>query len=103
MRATIPFQPPVSISPMMEINIAPSQMRTNCSTSLKMAESRPPSPTYTATVTDDAQMLNRMSQPSTTFMTSAMEYMLMPLMSTVMAPKLMAESAREGSPNRSLR
>ena len=43
-------------------------------------------------------MLKLMSQPSTTFMTSAMEYMLMPLISTVMKAKEMAEKARAGSP-----
>ena len=51
---------------------------------------------------DETQMLKWMSQPSTTFITSAMEYMLMPLISTVMKPKEMAESARAGSPKRSL-
>ena len=35
--------------------------------------------------------------------TSAMEYMLMPLISTVMKPKEMAERARAGSPKRSFR
>jgi hypothetical protein len=65
---------------MMEISSAPSQISTNCSTSLKMAESSPPKPTYTATVMEETQMLKLISQPSTTFMTSAMEYMLMPLM-----------------------
>ena len=43
-------------------------------------------------------MLKWMSQPSTTFITIAMAYMLMPLISTVMKPKQMAESARAGSP-----
>jgi len=43
-------------------------------------------------------MLKLMSQPSTTFNTSAIEYMLMPLMKTVISPKLTAESARAGSP-----
>src|ERR1039458_5791818 len=46
MRATMPLHPPASISPMMEISSAPSQISTNCSTSLKMAESKPPSTTY---------------------------------------------------------
>ena len=55
------------------------------------------------TVIDEIQMLKWMSQPSTTFITSAMEYMLMPLMRTVMNPKEMAERARAGSPKRSLR
>ena len=32
-----------------------------------------------------------------------MEYILMPLISTVMKPKEMADSARDGSPNRSFR
>ena len=63
-----------------------------------MAESNPPATTYAATVSDETQMLKLMSQPSTTFMTSAIEYMLMPLMKTVISPKLMAESARAGSP-----
>ena len=48
-------------------------------------------------------MLKWMSQPSTTFSTSAMEYILMPLISTVMKPNEMAESARAGSPKRSFR
>ena len=48
-------------------------------------------------------MLKLMSQPSTTFITSAMEYMLMPLMSTVMKANEMADSARLGSPKRSFR
>src|ERR1017187_1911653 len=98
MRATMPDHPPASIRPMMEISSAPSQMRTNCSTSLKIAESSPPRPTYTATVMEETQMLKLMSQPSTTFKTSAMEYILMPLISTVMKPKEMAEKARAGSP-----
>ena len=68
-----------------------------------MAERRPPSATYTATVSEETQMLKLMSQPSTTFITSAMEYMLMPLISTVMNANVMAESAREGSPKRSFR
>ena len=45
MRATMPFQPPASIRPRIGISSAPSQISTNCSTSLKMAESRPPRPT----------------------------------------------------------
>ena len=44
-----------------------------------------------------------MSQPRTTFITSAMAYMLMPLMKTVIRPKETAEKARAGSPKRSLR
>ena len=36
-------------------------------------------------------MLKLMSQPSTTFMTSAIEYILMPLISTVMNAKVTAE------------
>ena len=52
---------------------------------------------------DDTQMLKLMSQPSTTFITSAIEYMLMPLISTVMKPKETADSARDGSPKRSFR
>ena len=98
MRATIPLQPPASMRPMMEISRAPSQMSTNCSTSLKIADSRPPRTTYTATVMEETQILKWISQPSTTFMTRAMEYMLMPLISTVINPKEMAERARAGSP-----
>ena len=56
-----------------------------------------------ATVIEETQMLKLMSQPSTTFKTSAMEYMLMPLISTVMNAKVTADSARLGSPKRSLR
>ena len=48
-------------------------------------------------------MLKLMSHPSTTFMTSAMEYMLMPLISTVMKANDTAESARLGSPKRNCR
>src|SRR5256885_17199598 len=95
--------PPTSINPRMGISNAPAQIRMNCSTSLKMAERRPPSATYTATVSDDTQMLKLMSQPSTTFMTRAMEYILMPLIRTVMKANEMAERARLDSPNRSLR
>ena len=40
-----------------------------------------------ATVMEETQMEKLMSQPRTTFMTSAMEYMLMPLIRTVMKPK----------------
>jgi hypothetical protein len=39
-----------------------------------------------------------MSQPGITFMTSAIEYMLTPLMKTVISPNQTAESARPGSP-----
>ncbi len=38
-------QPPASIRPRMGISSAPSQMRMNCRTSLKMAERSPPSAT----------------------------------------------------------
>jgi len=44
-----------------------------------------------------------MSQPRTTFMTSAMEYMLTPDMRTVMKAKEMPETARAPSPKRSCR
>ena len=54
-------------------------------------------------MSDETQMLKWMSQPSTTFMTSAIEYMLMPLISTVMKAKEIADSARLASPNRSFR
>jgi hypothetical protein len=43
-------------------------------------------------------MLTWMFQPSTTFITSAMAYMLMPDMSTVMTAKEMPLSARVDSP-----
>jgi hypothetical protein len=68
-----------------------------------MAESKPPSTTYAATVSDDTQILRWMSQPSTTFITSAIEYMLMPLIKTVINPKQMAASPRADSPYRSCR
>ena len=48
-------------------------------------------------------MLKLMSQPSTTFMTKAMEYMLIPLISTVMKAKQTDESVRLDSPKRSFR
>ena len=65
--------------------------------------SSPPRTTYAATVMEETQMLKLMSQPSTTFMTSAMEYILMPLISTVISPKQTAASTRDGSPKRSFR
>src|SRR6267143_510259 len=99
----MPFQPPASISPIIEISSAPSQIRTNCSTSLKIAESKPPATTYKATVSDETQMLKWMSQPSTTFITSAIEYILMPLISTVMNPKQTAASVLDDSPKRSFK
>ena len=49
-------------------------------------------------------MLKLMSQPSTTFITSAIEYMLMPLISTVMKRERdRGERAADGSPKRSFR
>ena len=48
-------------------------------------------------------MLKLMSQPRTIFSTSAIEYILMPLISTVMNAKLTEDSARLDSPKRSLR
>src|SRR5512146_372792 len=98
MRACSAVQPPASIRPRMGMSSEPAQISTNCSTSLKMAERSPPSATYTATVSDETQMLKLMFQPSTTFITSAMEYMLMPLISTVMKAKEIAASARLDSP-----
>jgi len=47
---------------------------------------------------DEIQMEKLRSHPRTTFITSAIEYMLMPLMSTVMNAKQMAERARVPSP-----
>src|SRR6185437_11108749 len=98
MRACRAVQPPASIRPRMGMSSEPAQMSTNCSTSLKMAERNPPRATYTATVSDETQMLKLMFQPSTTFMTRAMEYMLMPLISTVMKAKEIAARARLDSP-----
>ena len=43
-------------------------------------------------------MLKWMSQPSTTFITSAIEYMLIPLINTVIRANETAASARLGSP-----
>jgi len=51
---------------------------------LKIADFNPPSVTYTATVIEETHMLKFRSQPNTTFITSAIEYILMPLISTVM-------------------
>jgi hypothetical protein len=48
-------------------------------------------------------MLKLMFQPNTTFMTSAMEYMLMPLIRTVIIAKEIPDSVRLGSPNLSFR
>ncbi len=50
-----------------------------------------------ATVMAETQMLKSMFQPSTTSSSSAIAYMLMPLISTVMKAKEIAESARLGS------
>jgi hypothetical protein len=56
-----------------------------------------------ATVMEEIKMLKLMFHPRTIFSTSAIEYMLIPLISTVMNAKLMAESVRLDSPKRSLR
>src|ERR1700722_7735867 len=97
------FHPPASTRPRMGIKSDPAQIKMNCSTSLKIAERKPPSVTKIATVMDEIQILKLMSQPSTTFITSAMEYMLMPLINTVMNAKEMAERARLDSPKRNFR
>src|SRR6201987_3053758 len=97
------FQPPASTSPRIGISSAPAQIRMNCSTSLKIAERSPPSVTYTATVIDETQMLKLMSQPRTTFITSAIAYMLMPLISTVMNAHEMAVRARVDSRRRTIK
>src|SRR5215470_3909594 len=78
------LHPPVSTNPRIGIKSAPAQIKINCNTSLKIAERNPLRATYAATVSDEIHMLKLIFQPSTTFMTSAMEYMLMPLISTVM-------------------
>ncbi len=44
-----------------------------------------------------------MSQPSSTFKTSAIEYMLMPLIRTVKKAKMIAWKARAGSPECGIR
>ena len=97
------LHPPASTNPRIGIKSAPAQIKMNCNTSLKIAERNPPSATYTATVSDETHMLKLIFQPSTTFMTSAMEYMLMPLISTVMNANEIAARVRLDSPNRSLR
>src|SRR5579871_3670614 len=102
-RACKAVHPPASMRPRMGINSEPAQINTNCSTSLKIAERSPPSATYTATVSDETQMLKLIFQPSTTFITNAMEYMLMPLINTVMKAKEMAARVRLDSPNRNFR
>src|SRR5581483_7490950 len=102
-RALNPVHPPASTSPRIGISSAPAQISTNCSTSLKIADRSPPSATQIATVRDDTQMLRLMFQPSTIFNTSAIAYMLMPLINTVMNAKLTEDSARLGSPNLSFR
>ena len=56
-----------------------------------------------ATVTEETRMLTLMFHPSTIFSTKAMEYILIPLIRTVMNAKLTEESARLDSPNRSFR
>src|SRR6516165_6660218 len=88
-----PLQPPASIKPRTGISNAPAQIRKNCKTSLKIADRRPPRATYAATVSEETKMLRLRSQPSTTFMTTAIAYMLMPLMSTVMNANEMDEIA----------
>src|SRR4051812_1290517 len=103
MRVTMPCQPPASTSPRIEITMAPSQIRKNCRTSLNMAESKPPRNTYAATVIDDTQMLKLISHPRMMRITRAIEYMLMPLIMTVMSPNEIADKARAGSPKRSFR
>src|SRR5256886_16545571 len=97
------LHPPASIKPRIGISSAPAQIRMNCSTSLKMAERRPPSATYTATVRDDTQMLKLISQPSTTFITRAMEYISMPLINPAMKANEIAEKPRLDAPKHSLR
>ena len=49
-------------------------------------------------MSDDTQMLKWMFQPSTTFITSAIAYMLMPDMRTVMKAKQKAPRNRVDSP-----
>jgi len=51
----------------------------------------------------ETQMLKLRFQPSTTFITSAIANILMPLISTVITAKVTAESARVGSPNRNFK
>ncbi len=68
-----------------------------------MAERRPPSITYSATVAAPTQMLKLMFQPSTVCITTAMAYMLTPLIRIVMMPNEIADSPRAPSPNRSCR
>jgi hypothetical protein len=58
-----------------------------------MAESRPPR-RRSGDGEEETQMEKLMSQPRTTFMTRAIEYMLMPDIRTVMKAKVMADSAR---------
>ena len=89
--------------PTIGVTIAPSQIRKNCRTSLNMADRKPPSATYIATVRDETQMLKLMSQPRITLITTAIAYILTPLIKIVMKPKVMAESARAGSPNRNFK
>src|SRR5438876_11389387 len=72
------LHPPASTNPRIGIKSAPAQIKINCKTTLKIAERNPPSATYDATVSDETQMLKLIFQLSTTFMTSAMDYMLMP-------------------------
>src|ERR1700722_20956971 len=87
----------------MGMSNAPAQMRKNCSTSLKIADRRPPSATYTPTVSEETQMLKLMSQPRTICMTLAMANMLTPLISTVMKANETADNTRAGSPKRSFK
>src|SRR5438094_8086334 len=71
------LHPPASTNQRIGIKSTRPQIKMNCSTSLKIAERNPPNTTYTATVSDETQMLQLIFQPSTTLMTSAMKYMLM--------------------------
>ena len=69
----------------------------NCTTSLKMAESRPPAITQMPTVRDETQMLKWIFHPRVTFMITAMEYMLMPLMRMVITANDIADTERAPS------
>src|ERR1035441_1524663 len=96
----MPLHPPDSHRPRMGISRAPNQISTNCRTSLKIADSSPPSTTYTATVIEETQMLKWMSQPRMTFITRAIEYMFTPLIRMVMNAKEIADSPAAPGPKR---
>ena len=84
--------------PRIGTSSAPPQISTNCSTSLKMAERKPPKATYSVTAAAETRMLKVISQPSTTFITTAMANMFTPLIRIISMAKETAARTRACSP-----